>query len=217
MIIPHIVVDNFFDSPDDIRNYGLSLDYNVDDNGYYPGKRSQLINNVNPTLFNLIVNKVVTVLFNSNQNINLNCDLYFQQVDSKYKGGWIHQDNPFEISFLIYLDENKTKNEGTSIYKPKDITKLDLYKNIDLKVKSYLNTTLIPEVEPFRVDYNNQYEETLYVDNIYNRLFCFDSKQYHGVREFNSGINEPRLFLIGFISRIESCDFPLRRAQNILL
>ena len=40
-IFPILCQDDFFDNPDEIREYALSLDYKSDENGHWPGVRTR--------------------------------------------------------------------------------------------------------------------------------------------------------------------------------
>ena len=47
-IFPILCQDDFFDNPDEIREYALSLDYKSDENGHWPGVRTRPLHEINP-------------------------------------------------------------------------------------------------------------------------------------------------------------------------
>ena len=47
MLYPITCVDNFFDTPDDIKNYAKTLDYNYSKEGKWPGERSNHLHEIN--------------------------------------------------------------------------------------------------------------------------------------------------------------------------
>ena len=53
-----VCVDNFFDDPDKIREWGLSLPFEKDPKGKWPGKRSEIMNIVDDTFNQKLVAKI---------------------------------------------------------------------------------------------------------------------------------------------------------------
>ncbi len=47
-IIPLTIVDKFFDNPDSIRKWALSLPYYTDELGRWPGARTKALHEINP-------------------------------------------------------------------------------------------------------------------------------------------------------------------------
>ena len=219
MNYPNIIVDNFFTYPDKIRKFGLDQPFYKDPEGRWPGVRTDYLHKTNPEFCQKVLNKV----FSLTQNIYIEppeyaCSLQFQKVDASYKGGWVHADGVDTIAaFIIYLSPEADVNEGTSLYQVKDpITHSTLF-HLDKKTESFINTSLIDTHEKFRLEANAQYKETVFVGNVYNRLFMFDGNNYHGVPDFVSSTNQPRLTLIGFIQNLNVKHLPKRRSDLISL
>ena len=76
------VVDNFFDNPDFIRQFGLSLPKKPDNEGRWPGIRSRPLHEINDQLSCSFLLKVFSVYFDlSYQNVNwTSSKVYFQQI-----------------------------------------------------------------------------------------------------------------------------------------
>ena len=59
-MIPASCVDNFWDDPDSIRDYALSLDYkSPDENTYFPGLRTDCLSTVDNNYYESSVKKLL--------------------------------------------------------------------------------------------------------------------------------------------------------------
>ena len=126
-MIPITIIDNFFETPELIRNFALSCNFEKTE-ANYPGLRTKLINDLNLELFNLFIRKIYNIFFNETDKINIFCDSHFQLIDNKYEKGWFHIDNISEwhIAGVIYLNPNAPLNGGTIIG-----NKIKNYNNFD--------------------------------------------------------------------------------------
>jgi hypothetical protein len=216
---PITILDNFFDNPDKIRDYALSLEYEKDHLGKWPGKRSKPLHEINPPVFNEICRRVLSMYFDLEQPssyIRWEASLYFQKIDNSYLSGWIHTD-PSVITAIVYLNKNPNINSGTSIYKLKDHIlfpktteftqyKLDAYRGIidinDAKVKEK------------QLENNSQFEEVVKVHNEYNRILSYYGGLQHSAQDyFGNEDEEPRLTLIMFFHNLRVNRSPVDRVH----
>jgi hypothetical protein len=205
-MIPTSIIDNFFESPQLIRDYALSLEFSKI-YGNYPGVRTNQISDINNQLFNLILKKIHSAFFGSSDKIGIVCDSYFQLIDSSFEGGWFHQDTDYHIAGVIYLNPEAPLNGGTIIgqnAKPFDAEKYkfrdDFYKNKDIDLTSY---------RQIKDGFNDCFNETLIVNNIFNRALIYDSKKFHRENKFFGKTKEDsRLTLIFFIRFVMEDSFP---------
>jgi hypothetical protein len=214
--IPASVVDDFFENPDEVREYGLSLEYSKI-SGNYPGVRTDYLRNINPSFYDQFVRKILGLFFGENCYVECEMALHFQKI-YPYEGppeintGWVHQDLKVPLAGLVYLNKNSNPDAGTSIYRQvKERTIRDLSDTRDLL---YAN-------EPVDVDYyldvkekfHEQFEKTIDVKNVYNRLICYSGMEFHKESNFIVG-EEPRLTLVFFIYKLRSsCKPPLPRSK----
>ena len=216
---PITVVDDFFEYPDAVREFALQQEYLLDPENKWPGKRSEPLHELNPTLFNNTVNKVFSLFYDLEKTkILWNTNAHFQKVDSKYQGGWIHGDENI-CTGIIYLSKSENKC-GTTIYRPTDPINTIL-KNSDKKIKSFENTHLITDIDGFRLENNKQFRPTVTIQEEYNRLVLFDGHLFHGANEFYGDEDDStRLTLVFFIRQIhiheESTIFPVPRMRKYL-
>jgi hypothetical protein len=127
--------------------------------------------------------------------------LLFQKVSSIYEDGWTHRDDNL-ITFIIYLNETKISGAGTSICIPKNPNhdNTEIISNGNKKRESFKDPNKVKEYEAYRLENNNQFEETIRVNNVFNRCVMFNAPSYHKANGFNTIDNsDDRLTLIGFI------------------
>jgi hypothetical protein len=171
-------LDNFYDDPDEVRNYALSLNYNKHKSTLYPGIRSGLIDNkqVNdPNLkqfysyFLKILNKKIGI-FDINDCFNISTGfhkipVFSNNLKSILNTGFIHVDL-FEyfivgkktFAGLIYLNEKTCPTSGTSFFKMK------CTKDNQIKITDNNNLEL----------FNSLYDNGLHYDilsNNYSKLY----------------------------------------------
>jgi len=221
---PVTIFDNFYENPDLIRDYALSLEYEPSNGGYWPGVRSENLYLLNQKFFKMFVDKILSLFFDlDNTTVNWEVYTYFQKVDSFSENkfdikndGWIHMDCDSVVSGVIYLNLNPKPNWGTSIYK---IKPNEEYNQPQLsKLLHYSNSNDFNELEHENEKRcnNDMFIESIRVENLYNRLILFEGNQFHGVPSFYSDDNESRLTQVFFIKKINpSSQFPIVRSKLI--
>ena len=191
MSYPLIIKDNFFSDPDSIVEIiKEKINYSVSKT-QYPGVRSKSIHEINIKLFMHITQKIF-LLFHDKIPDGYNMDLRFQKIkpfveDDKWGKknlGWIHNDNCL-FGGLIYLDKNPDKDAGTTIYKPKDGYVVQTKESQLVKEKHFAGEQIYDEEYNGAYDaMRNQYEETLRIPNLYNRLVLIPGDQPHAATTF---------------------------------
>lgn len=217
-IFPVTVLDNFYENPDLVRQFALSLDYTTDHQGRWPGKRTASLDEVNQSFFSTFCSKLFGLFYDLDDKfINYNVITTFQSItnysenpDSKLNGGWIHQDKCI-CSGVIYLNPNPQENTGTNIY-----NKIDT--NISLeqteKFKLYKGKESVNEFEYTQqlLENNSNFEETISIKNVYNRMILFEGGVYHGVQSLYSS-SEPRLTQVFFVYKVDGARYPVVRSK----
>jgi hypothetical protein len=198
MIWPSIIVDNFFDDPNKILEISKKLSFAKDNAGRWPGERTTCNSQTDKNFYNWLNYKIVRLLYPMNhEQMTWTCSQYFQKVNGNfYKNeGWIHSDAPWEFTAIIYL--SKHKNCGTSLFTKKKFFNNSLH--IDKKENIYKKGDIKNELKYLKEN-NDLFESSLTVDSKFNRLFLFDSNQYHAANNFKDKDheNEERLTLITF-------------------
>lgn len=215
LLFPTTIVDNFLDQPFKYVEFANTLNYKSDEEGKWPGVRTEdLIINY-PSVIHKIVKKTLALFYNfQNESISWNVSAYFQKINSNYTKGWIHSDVGSQLTAIIYFCDS---GFGTSIYRPKDILNFKGLINQKEKLECYKNIQKINELSNYRDENNNQFEKSITVDSSFNRMMCFQGICAHGADNFISNDNSERLTLIMFISKIvPQISYPIERSKFLL-
>jgi hypothetical protein len=154
MNVLSIIVDNFLENPNDVRNSALSS--NFTSSGNYPGMRSGISD---ADYSNYVKEKIEKII---NQAIEWDSeDSTKFQICFETDKTWIHWD-PAEWTGILYLTPNSPADSGTAIYQYKK-TKEFTYTNIDCTIDNNPDS----------------WEVISYIGNVYNRLALFKGHTYH--------------------------------------
>jgi hypothetical protein len=194
------IVDNFFDRPNDIRNYALSQKF-YKRPGNYPGLRTDRVSDINPDLFHQTMQKI-TSLYHPNESMVYDAVVNFQLIDNKYTKGWIHQDSPktmpLDVAGVIYLTPDAPVNCGTNLYRvrtPHPVEQTNLTHDEQDKL---INDPALYAVR--RDQYNVQFEQTDSIGNVYNRCVVYPRSIWHTQAGFfGTTPEDSRLTMVFFI------------------
>jgi|TARA_B100000035_G_scaffold234430_1_gene202723 hypothetical protein len=193
MTFPLTIVDDFFDDPDAIVELANSCMYFDTDVGNWPGKRTEQLYEIDNRFFNYFGEKIFKLYF-PGETGNWGIQAHFQKIqpfsDNKWdkkNRGWIHQDAGHWFGGIVYLTKDPEPDTGTSIYKAKKGYDFQFPEEMEMKERFYrgekIDEKLYDEVWD-RVD--DQYVETVKVENVYNRFVMFNGATHHGVKTFGT-------------------------------
>jgi|DEB0MinimDraft_6_1074348.scaffolds.fasta_scaffold00077_6 hypothetical protein len=198
VLFPTTVVDDFFDNPHDVRKLALSTKFYPNKDGRWPGARSRGIHTIDKELFEHTAAKILSLFYNINDIENYTLQLTFQHItpshekNSPENRGFIHRDHVL-MGGVIYLDEEYEEGIGTSIYTPKKSwysttgynslsSEVSDLKNKKYKEKQSLDSN---EMEIWN-KHRDRFNETITVQNLFNRCILFDGSSFHGVPHFGT-------------------------------
>jgi hypothetical protein len=209
---PITVIDNFLENFLDVAKWGHSLTKEYHPERRYPGKRSQDLFNIYPEFTSLIYKKILNTFF---ENLpQYKGKMFFDSIEKNiYEEGWVHQDTT-HLSFVIYLNQEYKNNCGTSMYKIKSpfiSTPHNLSNFMYLKSQDFFAKKISEEGRRARKEYNNHYEEILNIPPLPNRCLIFPGSHPHSVNSTDTGTDEDRLIIVGYIDHIISTPPPLNR------
>lgn len=216
--IPVTVLDNFFDEPDKVRRWALQQEYLPDSEGRWPGLRSNYIHELDDPFFQLTCRKFFSQFYElrEEKEIQWNVSMNFQIVHEGYDSGWIHSDQiTSQITGIVYLTPNSNLNGGTSIYRQKANLLQHTHRNTEHKENSYLNKMSIEDAKQYKQEHNSQFEETIRVSNVYNRLIAFDSHLHHAAQDFFGEGQDSRLTLVFFVNKLFVNNSPIGRVRRV--
>ena len=216
-----VIVDNFFNEPEALVDYGKSLPKTVnryaDGQLLYPGLRSKNLWEIDEILFQTIMTKILSCYFDlgyieiSWENSNMTFQEIPQYSENKNdikNRGWIHQDFPgnHQLAGLIYLTPNIEPDSGTSLFDLKSST---------VKLESHnMKFPLWEKESPqSHIKYEENFLEKVRVQNRFNRLIMYDTREWHRANSYYSGDGEDtRLTLAFFVGGINVQ--PLKRIKD---
>lgn len=203
-----IVIDNFLQNPDSVREMALSQVYfsNQKNDSTFPGKRTKFLAEIAPQYNISLFNKLTTLLFNVEQSAyTVDIKSNFQLISADFCRGWVHEDNPDteDIAGVLYLNPNAPINSGTEFYKVKKDVKI---KDVEIKDYTHVKKLFVmgkikkeDAIDSLRKN-NNQYELTDVISNKYNRLILYPSHWLHCAGEYFGSTDETsRLTQVFFI------------------
>ena len=211
-----IVHDGFFNNPDKVRKWGLTLDYHHPD-GTYPGVRTHCTKFIHKKFYEATASKLIS-LWGVYDRHDWDLQLQFQKIkrfsdNPEMNVGWIHQDTGAEAAAVIYLDPDADLNHGTSHYRIKpDIDEIDA-KEFPNENREYYDKVLGSEQsrDPEHLKiyhqsmkiHNGYFEPILEVKNVYNRVIAYDGDQWHSQTGFHMDNDDDfRLTIVAFITSI---------------
>lgn len=230
MNFPALCIDNFYDNPDQVKEFALSLEYKKQ-LGNYPGLRTDPLYDIDYNFFSLSISKLFSIFFNyENENIFWNVTSYFQKIypysedrNSLLNSGWYHKDaNDSVAAGVIYLNPDSNLDAGTTIGKFKlNYNESDISSEIfEWRNKLYANEEIdLVKYQQKIIEHNSMFDKTLEFKNVYNRLVFYDSSYWHKESNFFADEYEPRLTQIFFINKVQSsCGMmPIERSKQFCI
>ena len=215
-LFPTLVVDDFFDDPNYVLDLAKNAEYKTLGHTNHPGVASKLkIHEIDQKLFDTILQKILGYYWDLNHPVNYVVDMEVQRIESKDDGilnkGIIHVDSEGALcAGLIYLIKDAPKDTGTSFYKLKDDSYIIRQKELLDPIAKYHAGEDVDNIEQICQDHYDKFEETMRVQNQYNRLVFYSSDEWHTATSYNS---QTRYTLRFFISELISNhqNYPLSR------
>jgi hypothetical protein len=228
---PTTIVDDFFENPKEVVNFANKQKFLPNPKGFFPGKRTQGLHVIDESFFNSVLSKIVNIYFDFavHEVYWENVEMYFQKIkpfsDDKQaliNKGLIHQDGDIPLVGLIYLTEDADLDSGTSIFKAKKIyknaasqTKKFTQRKQNLYKKEKLKKNDLVDLEKLTKEINYGFEESLRINNIFNRFLSYNGSEFHGANNFMAKKDEERLTLVFFINNIQATGYyPIQRLNN---
>lgn len=182
-----IIADNFYDEPDEVRNFALSQDFSV--SGNYPGNRTKsFLNESTKSVINGLVSHAAGGV--TNWLLDENGDGYTGafQICTSSDRTWIHSDYNNMWAGVCYLTPDAPLSSGTALYRHKESQERFSINNVDHGYDSR--------------DYT-KWEVVDRIGNIYNRLILYPGNLYHASLDyFGNSLHDSRLFQTFFFNTL---------------
>ena len=185
-----IIIDNFYNNVDDVREFALQQDFNVD--GNYPGHRTiPFINDSTKEAINNIVSPYAGKVVWWGDNYT---GAY--QYTTQHDRSWIHADQTTNWAGVCYLTPNAPHSSGTGLFKHKVSGLKAAVKNPDGTLDQDILNNIYKDSRDM-----TKWELIDVVGNVYNRLILFNSKKFHSSMDyFGKDKFDGRLFQVFFFS-----------------
>jgi hypothetical protein len=199
--LPTIILDNFYENPDLIRDWALSQEFFKGNRGSWPGLRTELLHTLNPGLFNLILKKLLFVLKDYGYTEILDMQTGFQVIEGSWGTGWVHDDDPkLHVAGVIYLSPDAPTGSGTTIYEDQSDFNGDKY--TELFMKDVFSETVEERAQysKYREEQRAHFKPSISMGNVYNRCVIFDTRNWHSADNFfGDTLENSRLTQVFFI------------------
>ena len=213
---PITIVDDFYPDPDQIRNIALGMEYYGEKDQRFPGVRTKPLHIAEPSIFEYTCQKMFSIFHDySHDNVSWNVLSGFQSITKYFDSGYIHHDNEATvIAGVVYLTPDADLESGTSIYKPNKYYNKQLYDQLNESKIKYFNGEIdLNTYIDSRDKIQTMFDETLRVNNVYNRMIMYEGSEWHKANNFfGEDLESSRLTQIIFAETIKSdSPKPLKR------
>jgi len=181
-----MVIDNFLDNPDQVREFALQLNFNS--RGQFPGVRASWDNKSYDQELESKLNELIGTSVE-----HKGASKQFQICTEYEDDNWIHHDTK-DLAGVLYLTPDAPLEYGTSIFRHKD----GLIYGYQHNGENLRN--------------EDEWEETINIGNVYNRLILYNGFQYHRSNNFGFGksLEYSRLTQVFFMDIIKNEDISNR-------
>jgi len=198
--------NNFFNNPDKIVELANRMEY--EKSKRYPGKRTiNLLESTDAEIksFGIFVaKKIAREVFPGISQFVIHISFHINEVynDTIANAGWIHNDD-VTLAGLVYLTPTeKNISSGTSIFLKHGE---ESFTTEDFPSRTEFNSTSVVTEEykkDLKLNHAN-FEETIKIGNLYNRLIAYDSNLWHRPNNFQTSTLDPRITLLFFIDNYQ--------------
>lgn len=186
-----IIVDNFYNNVDEVRQFALQQDFNVD--GNYPGHRTKSF--MNQSVADYISSIVGAEMDWDPDNFEESYSGAFQYTTQNDRT-WIHADGWNTWAGVCYLTPNAPASGGTGIFRHKE-TSLSMTPRLE---DGSRNEELLDKIYEDARDYT-KWDQTAMVGNVYNRLVLYKGDLFHASLDyFGKNLHDGRLFQTFFFN-----------------
>jgi hypothetical protein len=198
----YIVIDDFYDHPDRVRNFALSQSFEIDgqfpgwrSSPYFPGNSNERICKILGSLLRLDQSGVEIISVGE-------CGSF--QIATSREETWIHADPYAKWAGVCYLTPDAPIASGTALYRHRR-TKI---RDCSVALKHFRGKDQAPQFD-FRTSEidcldPSQWEKIDSIGNLFNRLVLYKASLYHSAVEyFGHDLHDARLFQVFFFDFIK--------------
>lgn len=168
-----LIVDNFFNNPDAVRNFALTLDYRSrEHHEFFEGVRSNHLHTINEKFCSDVCSKIILEYFGTG-NYNYEASVFFHKTSNndKHDLQWINDKvhtDPVVVTGIVFLTPDAPVSCGTQTYQ-------------------ISNGNYVPDVV---------------MGNRYNRLIAYNGDVPHSAMDLFGEGDSSRLVMLFFLEKI---------------
>lgn len=189
MRVNTLIIDDFYGNPDEVRDFALQQDFDVD--GNYPGHRtvSFLNDDIKDTIQNIIRPFAGDV---TGWGGDYSGSFQYTTADDR---SWIHSDSTTGWAAVLYLTPNAPASAGTGLYRHKE-TGLSSWNHNEYSEEETINAPHMTEPRDY-----TKWELVDRLGNKFNRMVLYRSDNYHvSMDYFGKDLYDGRLFQVFFFT-----------------
>lgn len=189
MRVNTLIIDDFYGNPDEVRDFALQQDFDVD--GNYPGHRtvSFLNDDIKDTIQNIIRPFAGDV---TGWGGDYSGSFQYTTADDR---SWIHSDSTTGWAAVLYLTPNAPASAGTGLYRHKE-TGLSSWNHNEYSEEETVNAPHMTEPRDY-----TKWELVDRLGNKFNRMVLYRSDNYHvSMDYFGKDLYDGRLFQVFFFT-----------------
>jgi len=192
-----IIIDNFYQNPDEVREFALSQDFGV--SGNYPGNRTKsfLDDELKTHISSIIEPHDGKVTYWGDDGDDVYTGAFQSTIAADRT--WIHADQTTGWAGVCYLTPNAPHTGGTGLFRHKETGLFKTPVNSD-GIKVLYDDELM---KPLHDDFNDytKWDRVDTIGNVYNRLVLYRGEIFHASLDyFGNTLENGRLFQTFFFS-----------------
>jgi hypothetical protein len=189
MIVNSLVIDNFYTNPNEVRDFALSLDFEV--KGNYPGMRTDSYLNED---IKEIIQETIKPFAGQITSWGGKYSGSFQYTTS-YDRSWIHTDYHTSWAGVCYLTPDAPLSSGTGLFRHKE-TGLTIWNPNDMKLNPEISEKINNDAQDM-----TKWEMVDRIGNVFNRLILYRADNFHvSLDYFGQNKEDGRLFQVFFFN-----------------
>lgn len=189
MRVNTLIVDDFYGNPEEVRDFALEQDFNVD--GNYPGHRT--VSFLNDDIKNTI-QRIIEPFAGKVTGWGGEYSGSFQYTTAEDRS-WIHSDSTTGWAAVLYLTPNAPASAGTGLFRHKE-TGLTSWDDSQYNEEETLNAPHMTEPRDY-----TKWELVDRLGNKFNRMVLYRSDNYHvSMDYFGKDLYTGRLFQVFFFT-----------------
>lgn len=190
-----LTIDDFYENPQEVRDFALKQEFKV--RGNYPGQRTRSFLNepLKKKLREILYPFAGEITYWGSDDPENNYTGSFQYTVAEDRS-WIHADSTTDWAAVLYLTPNAPLSSGTGIYRHKSTG----WMHYDYKRENepgYIQSA--PPGDEMR-DYT-KWEIVDRIGNVFNRMIMYRADNYHvSLDYFGKNMYDGRLFQVFFFN-----------------